>query len=100
MQGTFENKIFEKRPRKSYLDSFLCMQLLFMDKIMKNKKAGLYLSCRTCLEKFLFWSNSLNLETVERKGKKRQNIEYLKNEKAFLEEIKTIFQNFSNAFYW
>ena len=76
-----------------------------MDKIMKNKKdlelvTGLYLSCRTCLEKFLFWSNSLNLETVERKGKKRQNIEYLKNEKTFLEEIKTIFQNFSNAFYW
>ena len=46
-----------------------------MDKIMKNKK-GLELvtspslSCKTCLEKLLFWSEPLNLETVERKGKK------------------------------
>ena len=30
----------------------------------------------------------------EKKTKNRQNIEYLKNEKSFLEEIKTIFPNF------
>ena len=30
----------------------------------------------------------------EKKPKNRQNIEYLKNEKSFLEEIKTIFPNF------
>ena len=30
---------------------------------------SLSLSCKSCLEKFLFWSYPLNLETVERKGK-------------------------------
>ena len=33
------------------------------------------LSYNTCLQKFLFWSYLLNLETVEREGKKRQKIE-------------------------
>ena len=28
-----------------------------------------FLSCKTCLQKFLSWFHSLNLETVERKGK-------------------------------
>ena len=75
-----------------------------MDKIMKNKKGmervtSLSLSCKTCLEKFLFWSDPLNLETVERKVKNRQNIQYLKNEKSFLEEAKTIFHNFWNTFF-
>ena len=70
-----------------------------MDKIMKNKKDlelvnSLSLSCKTFSEKFLFWSDTLNLETVERKGKKRQIIEYLKNENSFLEKIKTKFHNF------
>ena len=70
-----------------------------MGKIMKNKKGVelvtiLPLSCKTCLEKFLFWSDPLNLETVERKGKNWQNIQYPKNKKSFLEEIKTIFHNF------
>ena len=70
-----------------------------MDKIMKNKKGmelvtSLSLSCKTCLEKFLFWSDPLNLETVERKGKNWQNIQYTKNKKSFLEEIKIIFRNF------
>ena len=42
----------------------------------KNKKdlelvTSPSLSCKKCLEKFLFWSGPLNLETVERKGKKR-----------------------------
>ena len=41
---------------------------------MKNKKGvelvtSLPLSCKTYLEKFLFWSDPLNLETVERKKK-------------------------------
>ena len=70
-----------------------------MGKIMKNKKdmelvTSLSLSCKTCLEKLLFWSDPLNLETLERKGKNRQNIQCLKNRKSFLEEIKSIFHNF------
>ena len=63
---------------------------------MKSKKGveldtSLSLSCKTCLEKFFVWSDPLNLKTVERKEKNRQNIQYLKNKKSFLEEIKTIF---------
>ena len=74
-----------------------------MDKIMKNKKGvelatSLPLSCKTYLEKFLFWSDPLNLETVERKGKNLQNIQYPKSEKSFLEEIKSIFHNFLRCF--
>ena len=39
---------------------------------MKNKKAvelvtSLFLGCKTFLENFPFWSDPLNLETVERK---------------------------------
>ena len=61
-----------------------------MDKIMKNKKGAelvtsLSLSCKTCLDKFIFGSDPLNLKTVERKGKTQQNIQYLKNVKSFLE---------------
>ena len=57
---------------------------------MKNKKGvelvtSLSLSCKTCLDKFIFWSNPLNLKTVEREGKTGQNIQYLKNVKSFLE---------------
>ena len=60
---------------------------------MKSKKVleldtSLSLSCKTCLEKLFFWSDPLNLETVERKGKKGQNIQYLKSKKGFLEEMK------------
>ena len=40
------------------------------------------------------------METVERKRKKRQNIEYLKNEKSFVEEIKSIVHNFYKTFFW
>ena len=45
-----------------------------MDKIIKNKKVveldtSLPLSGKICLDKFLFMSDSLNLKTVERKGK-------------------------------
>ena len=73
-----------------------------MDKIMKNKKGlelvtSLSLICKKFLEKFLFWSDHLNLEIVERKGKNWQNIQYPKNRKSFLEEIKTIFHNFGNS---
>ena len=39
----------------------------------KQKRCGivssLSLSCKTCLDKFIFWSDPLNLKTVERKGK-------------------------------
>ena len=35
----------------------------------------------------------------EKKTKNRQNIEYLKNEKSFLEEIKTIFHKFWSIVY-
>ena len=38
-----------------------------------------------CLDKQIFWSDTLNLEIVERKGKNQQNIQYLKNEKRFLQ---------------
>ena len=40
---------------------------------------SLSLSCKTCLDKFIFWSDSLNLKNVERKEKNWQNIQYLKN---------------------
>ena len=33
----------------------------------------------------------LNLKSVERKGKNYKKIEYLKNEKSFLDEIKNFF---------
>ena len=41
---------------------------------MKNKKGvelvtSLSMSCKICLDKFIFWSAPLNLKTVERKGK-------------------------------
>ena len=82
---------------------FLCTQSPFIDKIMKNKSVelviSLSLSCKTCLDKFALWSDLLNLETVERNRKNWQNIQYLKNEKSFLEERKTIFHNFWNVFF-
>ena len=39
-------------------------------------------------------SDLLNLESVERKGKKIQKLEYLENEKRFLDEVKNIFYSF------
>ena len=65
---------------------------------MKNKKSvelatSFSLSYKTCFDKFIFWSDPLNLETVERDRKNRQKVQYLENEKSFLEEIKTIFNN-------
>ena len=36
----------------------------------------------------------LDLESVERKGKNYKKIEYLENEKSFLDEIKNIFHSF------
>ena len=36
------------------------------------------------------YSNPLNPEIVERKEKKLQKIEYLKNEKSFLDKIKSL----------
>ena len=74
-----------------------------MDKIIKNKKGlelviSLSLSCKTFLEEFIFCSDPLNLEAVERERKNWQNIQYPKNKKNFLEEIKTIIHHFWNAF--
>ena len=45
---------------------------------------------------FVLW----NLESVERKGKEIQKIEYLENEKNFLDEIKNIFHSFWRAIIW
>ena len=42
---------------------------------------------------------SLNLENVG-KGKKVQKFEYLEYEKRFSDEIKSIFYNFRNSFFW
>ena len=39
----------------------------------------------------------LNLENVERKGKKLQKFEYLKNEKSFFDEIKNTFHSFGRT---
>ena len=36
----------------------------------------------------------LNLESVERKGKKLEKFKYLENEKSFLDERKNIFHSF------
>ena len=59
-----------------------------MYRIMKKKNGlkldtSLPLSCKTWLEKFLFRSDPLNLETVKRKREKLQNIQYLKDKKSF-----------------
>ena len=59
-----------------------------MGKIMKNKKGVelvtiLPLSCKTYLEKFLFWSDPLNLETVERKKKTGKIFNIPRTKKAF-----------------
>ena len=64
------------------------------EKLVVELVTSLSLSCKTCLEKFFVWSDPFNLKTVERKEKNRQNIQYLKNKKSFLEEIKTIFTIF------
>ena len=74
-----------------------------MDKIMENKK-GLELvtflfELQNMFTKihFLAWpfeSGKPNLETGKKREKTHQNIKHLKNEKSFLEEIKTIFHSF------
>ena len=45
-----------------------------MNKIMKNKNdlelvTSVSLNCKTCLEKFLFWSDPSNLETGKENNK-------------------------------
>ena len=60
----------------------------FIDKIMENKKGmelvtSLSLSCKTCLEKFICWSDPLNLETMERKGNIWQIFNISKTKKDF-----------------
>ena len=74
----------------------LCPVLFYGKDYEKQKKTQLV----TCLfelknifTKLIFWSGPLNLETGKKRKTKR-NIEYLKNGKCLLEEIKTIFHNF------
>ena len=67
----------------------------------KRKRPGIsYLSLWVAknVYKNSFFGQAPWIWKLERKGKK-QNIEYLKNEKCLLEEIKTIFHNFWNAFF-
>ena len=76
-----------------------------MDKIMKNIKGlevdtGLSLSFKTYLEKFLFWSDPLNLESVEKKWMMQPNIQCLSKDNSFLVEIKTIFHNFEKLSFY
>ena len=57
-----------------------------MDKVMKNKKelvTSFSFSCKTSLEKFVFWSDPLNLETVEEKGKNDKILNILRTKRAF-----------------
>ena len=68
-----------------------------MDKILENKK-GLKLvtypfELQNMFTKVNFTVSPFESGNWREKGKK-QNIEYLKNEKCLLEEIKTIFHNF------
>ena len=74
-----------------------------MDKNMKNKKSlevdevdtSLSFICKTCLEKFLFlvWpTKSGNCGKEMKKVAKYSTSQ--KNEKSFLEEVKTIFHYF------
>ena len=46
--------------------------------------ARLSLSCKICLDKFIFWFDPLILKTGKER-KNQQNIQHLKNEKSFLE---------------
>ena len=68
--------------------TFICTQSQFMDKIMKNKKGvelitSLSLSCKICSDKFISWSDPLNLKTVERKGKTRKIFNISRMKRAF-----------------
>ena len=75
-----------------------------MDKIMKKKKHGTSYQSLFELQNmfskipFLVWP--FESGNCGKKRKNRQNIQYLKNEKNFLEEIKNIFHNIWNAFFW
>ena len=76
-----------------------------MDKVMKNKKglelvASLSFSCKNMFRKirFMFWPFEFGSWKKNKKVKKMTK--YLKNEKSFLQGIKTIFHNFWNAFFW
>ena len=75
MQKTFEIlKVHRQDVLKETMKNFSLHPVPFMDKIMKNKNGeelvtSLSLSCKICLEKFIFWSDPLNLKIVERKGK-------------------------------
>ena len=44
---------------------------------------SLSLSCKICLDKFIFWSDPLNLKTVERKGKTSKIFNISRMKRAF-----------------
>ena len=100
----------------------LCNQSRFMEKIMKNRR-GLKLVCSLswdCKTKYLekcfffssFWvipkitfANSHRIWPFKpgncgKERKKLDKIEYRDNEENSLDKIKSIFQNFWNAFFW
>ena len=65
VRNYFENKIFWKKPLKNQLHFFLCIQSLFIDKIIKNKRGlelvtSLSLGCKTCLENFFLLIHHTN----------------------------------------
>ena len=75
---------------------FFCTQSPFMDKIIKNKKwmelvTSLSFSCKTCLDKFTFWADPLNLETAESKGKTKILVFPLKDKIFNISRIKRAF---------
>ena len=59
-----------------------------MDKLMKNKKGvelvtSLSLSCKTFLEKFFFWSDSLNLKIGKERKKTGKMFNILRTKRVF-----------------
>ena len=65
-----------------------------------NYKKGLEIDtsfslvCKTCLEKFLFWSDSLNLKAVEKKMKQAQKYSASQERKELFRESKNHFSEF------
>ena len=83
---------------------FLCAHSLFINRIMKSQK-GLELvtslsEMQNMFTKIYYLVGSFESGNWRENEKSRQNIEYLKNKKSFLEEIKTVFHNFWNTFFW
>ena len=99
MENSFEN--FKKNHREDILKDTKLTSFFPLHTVPYHEKQN---RCGTSYQplfelqnifrKIIFWSDPLNLETVERKGKNWQNIQYTKNKKSFLGVIKIIFRNF------